>query len=524
MPNPIKYSTGAVTRALKKGNFYLGTNDVKKTPTSSTGFWNGYNVPTSGYVVYLNKASNGPSIYVAANDSEFITLTRRISGTTYSTAADCLVWFSTQSDKMTVDKYYSPLITDSLVLDLDAGFAPSYPRINSTWYDLGPNVRNASLTNGPVFNSDGYFSMDGVDDNIRVSGNIASSSTATVAIWMRTTDTQWLWCRGNGDNSFYLGAVKPDSGWYSGNVGIVLSYYVDTNDSFNPATEGYLDGRYHMFEAKDVNWSSWTLHEFFFYPGFEMQGDVARIVVYNKTLTPDESIINYYQGNIVTSNLVLAVDAGNILSYPASGTDLYDLTTNYNHGTLLNGVSYGNGAGGYLITDGSDDKIEFNDSSSLNPTSTITIEAMIYPSVFNGDVSVVSKWTTGAGTDNSYVMFLGQDVSNYGFGFAVQQTNGTIPVLYTNATYTPGNWYHLVAVGNGSTLRFYVNGVLDPVSVSYNGTIKTTNKKLEIGSLREEDNIYTFNGRIGFVRIYSQALNSDQVARNFKAIRKRYGI
>jgi len=36
MANPIKYNTSAETLALKKGNFYIGTGDVGKGPTSST--------------------------------------------------------------------------------------------------------------------------------------------------------------------------------------------------------------------------------------------------------------------------------------------------------------------------------------------------------------------------------------------------------------------------------------------------------------------------------------------------------
>ena len=57
MPNAIKYNVSAETLALKKGNFYIGTGDVSKGPTSSTGFYNGINPPSGGYTIYLNKAS-----------------------------------------------------------------------------------------------------------------------------------------------------------------------------------------------------------------------------------------------------------------------------------------------------------------------------------------------------------------------------------------------------------------------------------------------------------------------------------
>ena len=66
---------------LKKGNFWIGTGDVSKGPTSSTGFYNGINPPSGGYTIYLNKASGGPSIYTATNDAQLISLTNLIAGT-----------------------------------------------------------------------------------------------------------------------------------------------------------------------------------------------------------------------------------------------------------------------------------------------------------------------------------------------------------------------------------------------------------------------------------------------------------
>jgi hypothetical protein len=36
MPNAIKYNVSAETLALKKGNFWIGTGDVGKGPTSTT--------------------------------------------------------------------------------------------------------------------------------------------------------------------------------------------------------------------------------------------------------------------------------------------------------------------------------------------------------------------------------------------------------------------------------------------------------------------------------------------------------
>lgn len=48
----------------------------------------------------------------------------------------------------------SSIITDGLLLHLDAGNPASYPGSGTTWYDLSGNGYNATLINGPTYNSD----------------------------------------------------------------------------------------------------------------------------------------------------------------------------------------------------------------------------------------------------------------------------------------------------------------------------------------------------------------------------------
>ena len=59
MPNAIKYNVSAETLALKKGNFWIGTGDVGKGPTSSTGYYNGSTPPC----VQSLTTSEGPYTY-----------------------------------------------------------------------------------------------------------------------------------------------------------------------------------------------------------------------------------------------------------------------------------------------------------------------------------------------------------------------------------------------------------------------------------------------------------------------------
>lgn len=155
MPNSIKYhSTISQPLSLKKGNFWIGTGDVGKGPTPTTDFWNGITPPASGYTVYLNKSSNGPSIQVIGSDAGLIDYTQRISGQSFANVAAALDWYNGQSDKMVMNIDYPPIVTDGLTCNLDVTNVLSYPNTGTIWYDLSSNGNNGGLGIGsPTFST-----------------------------------------------------------------------------------------------------------------------------------------------------------------------------------------------------------------------------------------------------------------------------------------------------------------------------------------------------------------------------------
>ena len=65
--------------------------------------------------------------------------------------------------------HYSPkIVTDGLVLYLDAANTKSYPRVGTTWSDISRGGNNGTLVNGPTFNSanGGSIVFDGIDDYV----------------------------------------------------------------------------------------------------------------------------------------------------------------------------------------------------------------------------------------------------------------------------------------------------------------------------------------------------------------------
>jgi hypothetical protein len=86
---------------------------------------------------------------------------------------------------------FSPkIITDGLVLYLDAANTRSYPGSGTVWTDLSRVGNNGTLTNGPTFNSanGGSIVFDGSNDNISTNYN-SQLTNFTVCVWFKTSDS-----------------------------------------------------------------------------------------------------------------------------------------------------------------------------------------------------------------------------------------------------------------------------------------------------------------------------------------------
>jgi len=184
MSNTIKYSEGSESLALNKGNWWIGTGDSNKGPTVESGYWNAINPPDGGYTVYLNKESNGPSIHSISNDEHLISFTNKISGNNYVNVAECLVYYQTQDDKLCVNREIENIVTDGLVLNLDAGYVSSYPKGGNKWYDLSGNNHHFTLYNGPLYDADGpgCVSFDGSNDYAQSDSTIDLTHTGEITV------------------------------------------------------------------------------------------------------------------------------------------------------------------------------------------------------------------------------------------------------------------------------------------------------------------------------------------------------
>jgi hypothetical protein len=76
------------------------------------------------------------------------------------------------------------IVTDGLVLSLDAGNANSYPGTGTNWADLSGNGLNGTLVNGPTYNSAnlGSIVFDGTNDHVTVANNSLLNPTTTISV------------------------------------------------------------------------------------------------------------------------------------------------------------------------------------------------------------------------------------------------------------------------------------------------------------------------------------------------------
>ena len=80
---------------------------------------------------------------------------------------------------------YGPrIVTDGLVLCLDAGNSKSYPGSGTAWNDLSRNGNNGTL-NGPTFNSAdrGSIVFDGTNDYVSTNYTQPAYTTASSFTW-----------------------------------------------------------------------------------------------------------------------------------------------------------------------------------------------------------------------------------------------------------------------------------------------------------------------------------------------------
>ena len=196
---------------------------------------------------------------------------------------------------------YNPrIITDGLVLCLDAGNSKSYPGSGTTWTDLSGNGNTGTLTNGPTY-SNGAIVFDGVDDYVQ----FTSTSVQTVCFWGRmdasiVNNAALVATSATGDGSLRTSPAgtfrtSPDSNDFHN--GYVSSLMINGVSNLSSAGAGLtIPGGRTLFQdyyvgaignARNISTISHT------YLGRLYKGRVYAVYLYNRQLTQVELSQNF---------------------------------------------------------------------------------------------------------------------------------------------------------------------------------------------------------------------------------------
>lgn len=75
------------------------------------------------------------------------------------------------------------IVTDGLVLYVDAANPRSYPGTGSTWYDLSPNRYDFTLYNNPTYEPEGFFVANGTNQYARSNKTVDLTTCSAITVF-----------------------------------------------------------------------------------------------------------------------------------------------------------------------------------------------------------------------------------------------------------------------------------------------------------------------------------------------------
>jgi hypothetical protein len=208
---------------------------------------------------------------------------------------------------------------------------------------------------------------------------------------------------------------------------------------------------------------------------------------------------------LVTSGLIVNLQAGNLSSYPGSGTTWTNLVDNTAY-TITSG-SYDSANSGSIVFNGSSTFVPIG--TPLTSGTNYTMEAWVQASSTAVSHNILSS--------SNNVFWVASGTLYGGLGGSYQ--------LVSNASFPTNAWKHVALTFNDSTntMTLYVNG--SQVSQNTGVTQSYIGETLRIGSHVSGSTPVSFwNGKIAQVRVYNQALTAANILTNFNTTKGPYLI
>ena len=473
-------------------------------------------------------------------------------------------------DERNQNYFGSNIVYDSLVYALDANNIVSYPKSGTTWYNMTGSIGNGTLINGPTFDKDngGSISFDGTNDYVNTNSTFSSYINASLPIsfevwvYVNLSDNDEMffgssWSTGgttmrktgtlytankvrfllftNGSNGGGLdSSVLTSPGWYHC-VGTYNGGGLASPSNFKLYINGKSDGTSAQFGTPTsipvtnnilLGQNGQAGSNAYF------TGKMATMKVYNKELSAAEVLQNYQAqqyrfiepDNIVTTNLTLWLDAGNLDSYSGTGTTWKDLSGNNNNATIKRASQWNDLGWFYYRGNTFDDE---SSAASVEINTTIgqgnTVEQWIYSEAQDGNGNMPFVW------GNS-----GYDIWYYNNNFGINNGASLIYGISGANSILLNNWVHSVIyfpydwAGSYTDAKMWINGVPQTMSIQQGSLAnRSLSSPLTVyigGGYTGGSDTFNWNGRVGQTRIYTRELTTAEVLQNYNATKGRYGL
>tara|TARA_Y100000592_G_C5349566_1_gene258220 strand:+ start:31 stop:750 length:720 start_codon:yes stop_codon:yes gene_type:complete len=231
--------------------------------------------------------------------------------------------------------------------------------------------------------------------------------------------------------------------------------------------------------------------------------------------------------DIVTTKLLLALDAASPRSYPGSGTTWNNLISKDDDATLSGGgITFNSSEPTNLETDGDSSEIFIpgGDSSNLNFSNTdaFSIESWCnlqeMPSSGNTTAVVCKAFKVG-------IDIFFPTVSTMVFRCGVRNSEQSI-VSQDGSFVSLNEWNHVIFTytpSNETGVKLYINGTLNATTGNSGQDDFSNNTNYSIGGNEAVAGTARFsNLQTAVVRMYGQELSASQVLQNYDALKNRF--
>jgi hypothetical protein len=232
--------------------------------------------------------------------------------------------------------YTGGIVTNGLILNLDAAKLDSYPGSGTTWRDLSSNGRNGTLTSSPTYSNinGGSIAFNNTSSYCAFSGNTFNISPETTGqisleIWVYPTGPNTLYTEGSTTNLggfFGQGYFGGSIGWGIGmstTSGINYFQFQVRNSSTISAPTGSFTNNswYHVVGTFTRNENTRL------YINGVLTSTVSNTNIGNLTITPNTNNAGIGRGGFAPFYAGGNIAAARIYDKPLSSTEV---TQNYN--------------------------------------------------------------------------------------------------------------------------------------------------------------------------------------------------